>query len=268
MVSTSAAPIRGPCSCGSESVIGPKRSRIDCDARARRAVSPTSHLSLISTTMTVYGFSPYRPDFVAIAAVYPTEAVVDIRPWMGGVAETRGSTVAGMDIVSCAGTMLVGRATPKRVDTVSIGSLGQAMVRAEGLCFGGGHPAMDRAVVLKICWSCDVLGHELVVDIGVDRLRAESRKESLPVLLDADVVLFLRADYELVALDEADRRESDCPDDADVVDFDRQVAPELVERERHVVALGDADVEGEKHPVTVRLDTSPVRDPFHRWLPC
>lgn len=52
--------------------------------------------------------------------------------------------------------------------------------------------------------SGDVLGDELIVDVGVDGLWSEAGEESLAVFLDAHVVLFGGANDEFVALDEVE----------------------------------------------------------------
>lgn len=52
--------------------------------------------------------------------------------------------------------------------------------------------------------SCDGLGDELVVDVGVDGLGSEPGEESLAVFLDPYEVLFVGADDELVAFDEVE----------------------------------------------------------------
>jgi hypothetical protein len=114
----------------------------------------------------------------------------------------------------------------------------------------------DAGATLSSCISALTAGvesrafvglHELAVNEDTVLLGPKSRQKKLSLLLDGDLVLLLRADRELVSLGELERKHAKVFYQRLTVDFDFQVADELIEREVDLVLLLDSNPKAELH---------------------
>jgi hypothetical protein len=109
------------------------------------------------------------------------------------------------------------------------------------------HP-LTRVVLTPLRTSRTFVSlHQLAVDEDAIPLWPKTCEEKFSLLLDDDFVSFLNTHGELVSLGEAQRQHAKVFNSRLAVDFDFQIADELIESKIHLVLLIDADFETKLH---------------------
>jgi hypothetical protein len=89
--------------------------------------------------------------------------------------------------------------------------------------------------------------HQLPIDKDAIPLRPHSREKEFPPLLNGDLMLLVDAHHQFIPLCEFERGDAEVFDDRLAIDFDFQIADELIERKIHAMLFVNTDREAEDH---------------------